>query len=458
MPQASNVLELIGNTPMVKINRLDTGKCELFFKLESLNPGGSIKDRMGLAMIEAAEAEGSLKPGGTIVEATAGNTGLSLALVAVQKGYRAILVVPDKMSREKIAHLRAIGAEVVMTRSDVEKGHPEYYHEVARKIAEAREDCYYINQFSNPNNPKAHYESTAPEIWEQMDRDLDAVVCGVGSGGTISGLSRYFAEHAPSVEVVLADPEGSVMAEYIRTGKHGAAGNWLVEGIGEDYVPQICDVSQVKKAYTISDKESFLMAQELLQKEGLFGGSSSGTLAAAALRYCQEQTEPKRVVAFLCDGGGKYLSKVYNEYWMRDQGFIEGPAFGDLRDAISRLYSEGAVVTVGPDDTLNTAYGRMKLYAISQLPVLEGDHAVGVIDEMDILTAVFQNGRPFTESVRDHMSRQLIAVKPDGDLNKVIDMLHDGYVAVVQDDTGFFGLITRADVLSYLRRQESGAA
>jgi len=301
-----DILSLIGNTPLVQVTRIDTGVCELFLKLENQNPGGSIKDRIGLAMIAAAERDGRLKPGGTIVEATAGNTGLGLALVAARKGYRLVLVIPDKMSQEKVFHLKAFGAEVVMTRSDVGKGHPDYYQDRAERIAKET-GAFYVNQFGNPANPHAHETTTGPEIWKQMDGRLDAVVCGVGSSGTITGLTHFFRKTAPHVAMVLADPEGSILAGYVKTGKIGEAGSWLVEGIGEDFVPPVADLTGVKEAYTIPDAESFATARDLLLKEGIFAGSSTGTLVSAALRYCRSRKTAERVVTFVCDSGNKYL-------------------------------------------------------------------------------------------------------------------------------------------------------
>src|SRR5450432_2507832 len=354
--RAPGVLALIGNTPLVKLESFDTGPCELYVKLESQNPGGSIKDRIGLAMIEAAERAGHLRPGATLVEATAGNTGLGLALVAGRKGYRLLLVIPDKMSQEKIFHLRALGAEVRLTRSDVAKGHPEYYQDLAARLAR-EQGAFFVNQFENPANPLAHETTTGPEIWRQMEGRLDAVVCGVGSGGTITGLSRYFARTAPGVEIVLADPAGSILADFIKTGKVGQAGSWLVEGIGEDFVPSIADLSRVKEAHTISDDESFQTARALLRGEGILAGSSSGTLVAAALRHCRAQTTPKRVATFVCDSGNKYLSKMFNDFWMRDQGFLRGEPRGDLRDLVSRSHEKGSVVAVAPGDTLLIAHG-----------------------------------------------------------------------------------------------------
>ena len=265
--------------------------------------------------------------------------------MATLKGYKLILIVPDKMSREKIFHLKAMGAEVMLTRSDVGKGHPEYYQDMAERISKET-GAFFVNQFGNPANPLAHETTTGPEIWEQMDHDVDAVVFGVGSSGTMTGLARYFAKASPQTEMVLADPVGSVLADYVHTGKYGEAGSWIVEGIGEDFIPPIADFSRVKKAYSISDEEACSTVRELLMKEGILAGSSSGTLLAAALRYCREQKSPKRVVTFVCDSGNKYLSKVFNDYWMIDQGFLKREQFGDLRDLITRRHDERATVTI----------------------------------------------------------------------------------------------------------------
>src|ERR1051325_2524769 len=318
------ILSLIGETPLVEITQIDTGPCQLFLKLENQNPTGSIKDRIALSMIEAAESDGKLLPSGTVIEATAGNTGLGLALVAGAKGYRVILVIPDKMSQEKVSHVKALGAEVVMTRSDVTRGHPEYYQDVAARLAEEIPGGFYVNQFGNPANPEAHERTTGPEIWEQMRHDVDAIVVGVGSGGTLTGLGRFFNRVKPrrGIEMVLADPKGSVLYEYVRTGQMGESGSGAVEGIGEDCIPEIADMSLVTEAFEIDDEESFATVRELLRKEGIFGGSSTGTLLAGALRYCRQQTKPKRVVTIVPDTGNKNLSKMYNNFWMAEQGFI----------------------------------------------------------------------------------------------------------------------------------------
>ena len=416
----SNILDMVGKTPMLEVTNIDTGPCRLFLKLELMNPAGSIKDRIGISMIEEAERRGDLKPGDTIVEATAGNTGLGLALVAARKGYPLILVLPDKMSQEKIFNLRAMGAEVVLTRSDVAKGHPEYYQDLGKRIAEER-GAYFINQFGNPDNPLAHERTTAPEILSQLDGNVDAVVVGVGSSGTVSGMSRYFAEHAPDLELVLADPVGSILADYINEGElHEKNAGWLVEGIGEDFIPPIADFSRVKKAYSITDAESFSAARELLRKEGLLAGSSSGTLLSAALKYCHDQTEAKNVVAFACDTGNKYLSKLYNDFWLEDQGFLQREGHGDLRDLIGRRHDEQATITVGPGDVLTTAHNRLRNAGISQLPVMKDGSLVGIVDEDAIIQHVFGDPELMNSPVRDAMQSAFIRLDKDTSINNLV--------------------------------------
>ena len=449
-----SVLELIGNTPIVQAQRLDSGPCELFFKLESANPGGSIKDRIGLSMIESAERAGRIKPGDTLVEGTAGNTGIGLALVAQQKGYRLILVVPDKMSREKIFNLKAMGAEVVLTRSDIAKGHPQYYQDMAERLARETPNAYFINQFGNPDNPRAHEEGTGPEILTQMDGKLDAIVFGCGSSGTMTGLSRHFAQAAPNVELILADPVGSILAQFINEGTLSTkSASWMVEGIGEDFLPSISDFSRVKKAYAISDKESFLAARELLAKEGIFGGSSTGTLLAAALKYCRAQTTKKRVLVFVCDTGNKYLSKMYNDYWMLDNGFLEREHHGDLGDLILRPYSQRDTVVVSPAEPLTTAYQRMKLYDVSQLPVMEDDKIVGIVDESDVLLHVYADESRFRDPVSTAMVGKLQMLDVKSPIEALLPVFDAGHVAIVVDNDRFLGLITRIDLLNFLRRR-----
>lgn len=449
-----SVLDLIGDTPIVRINHLDTGLCTLYIKLESQNPGGSVKDRIGLKMIEDAEQAGLIKPGDTLVEGTAGNTGLGLALVAAQKGYQLTLVIPDKMSREKISNLKAMGATVVLTRSDVAKGHPEYYQDLAQSLADEIDGAFFINQFGNPSNPKAHEEGTGPEIWEQMGHDLDAIVLGVGSSGTATGLSHYFEHAAPDLELVLADPVGSILAQYINDGVLSEkSASWLVEGIGEDFLPTISDFTRISKAYAISDCESMLTGRELLIKEGILGGSSTGTLVAAALKYCREQTTAKKVLTFAADTGNRYLSKMYNDFWMRDQGFIQPQQHGNLRDLIARPFETNDTITVGPDEPLANAYSRMKLYDVSQLPVIKDRQIVGFIDESDLLLAATHSSDCFSNPVSSVMVTELSSVDVNDAVEDLLPIFSNDYVAIVKEGEQFIGLITRVDLLHYLRRK-----
>lgn len=447
-----NVLAMIGDTPLVEVHHIDTGPCRLFLKLENQNPGGSIKDRIALSMIEAAEREGKIGPGGTLIEATAGNTGLGLALVAAQKNYRLLLVIPDKMAQEKVFHLKALGAEVRMTRSDVGKGHADYYQDMAARLARETPNAFYVNQFANPANPRAHETGTGPEIWHQMEQSLDAVVVGVGSGGTLTGVGRFMKETAPHVEMVLADPKGSVLAPLVETGKMIEPGSWLVEGIGEDFVPPNCDLSLVKHAYVVEDRESLAAARELLRREGILAGSSSGTLLAAALRHCRAQTRPKRVVSFVCDSGNKYLSKMFNDFWMLDQGLLDRPQRGDLGDLVPRRHEERATVTLSPDDTLNIGYGRMKLYDISQLPVLENGRIVGILDESDLLMVVAKDAEGFAKPVREAMTSKLETIDAGAPMSDLLPIFARDHVAIVMQGPTLVGLITRIDLLNHLRR------
>lgn len=437
---------------MVRVNHLDVGACELYLKLESHNPGGSIKDRIALSMIEAAEREGHLKPGGTLVEATAGNTGLGLALVASQKNYKLVLIIPDKMSQEKIFHLKALGAEIIITRTDVGKGHPEYYQDLAQRIATER-GGFYVNQFENPNNPATHERTTGPEIWRQMDQQVDAVVCGVGSGGTLTGLGRYFSKVQPKLEMVLADPKGSVLAPFINDGVMIEAGSWLVEGIGEDFIPHNCDVSFVKKAYTISDRESISTARDILRYEGIICGSSSGTLIAAALRYCRSQKSKKRVVSFVCDSGNKYLSKIYNEYWLDDHGFVSKQEAHDLRDLITRPHTGKNAITILPGDTLKAAYRKMRMYDVSQLPVMDKGALVGIVNETDILLAITGNPQGFDIPVAQAMTKKLHTLSVDKPVEDLLPIFEHGMVAIIMDHDEFLGLVTPIDFLQYLRKR-----
>lgn len=449
----TSVLDLIGETPLVEIAAIDAGPSRLFLKLESANPSGSVKDRPARAMIEAAEAEGHLRPGGTIVEATAGNTGLGLALVGARKGYRTVLIVPDKMAREKVVHAKAMGADVIITRSDVGKGHPDYYQDLAETIAARTPGAYFINQFSNPANPQAHETTTGPEILRQMDGDVDAVVVGVGSGGTLTGVGRFLRTASPKTAMVLADPVGSVLAPYIKTGTMIEAGSWAVEGIGEDFLPDNADLSLVREAYSISDQESFAAARELLQREGVLAGSSSGTLLAAALRYARAQTEPKRIVSLVCDSGAKYLSKVFDDAFIAQEGWSNVEKHGTVHDLVASRYADGGIVTVRPSDNLRTVFARMRAANVSQLPVVVDERVVGLVDESDVLAAVLTEGssKAFAREVKDVMVTKLETIAADAPIADLVPLFRKDFVAIVIEDGHFLGLVTRLDLINHFR-------
>ena len=452
----TSLLSLIGNTPMLKINAFDTGVCELFVKLESHNPGGSIKDRVGLAIIEAAESSGELRPGGTIIEATAGNTGIGLALVAAIKGYKIILVIPDKMSREKILHLEGLGAQIVLTRSDVPEGHPEYYQDLARKIVAETPGSFLANQFSNPANPMIHRTTTGPEIWAQMDGKLDAVVAGVGSGGTITGMAEFFKEKDPNVQMVVADPEGSIVADAVLKGSFSyEGGSWLVEGVGEDFIPDNLNVGLLHDAEVVTDKEAFQTLQVLITEEGVLGGSSTGTLVAGAVKWCQKQTSPKRVVTFICDTGNKYLSKAFNKSWLLDNDLIDVTLAGDLTDLVNRRADHGDMISVTPADTLMTAYKRMRASDISQIPVLEEGALVGVLDEEDLLFNVSKSKAAFGQQVSEFMVTDLDVLSADASEEALMEILTQGKVAIIYQGDTFVGFITKVDLINHYRTKIS---
>lgn len=458
------VLSMVGRTPMLELTKMfpagtpaNPAGCRVFAKMELMNPAGSIKDRIGLSMIEGAERSGKLNPKGnpppTIVEATAGNTGLGLALVAGQKGYRLKVVVPDKMSQEKIQHLRAMGAEVVLARSDVQKGHPEYYQEVAAQIAKDTPNSVYINQFSNPDNTRAHYETTAPEMWAQMDGKIDVFISGVGSGGTLSGCGRYFREKNPKVRLVLADPAGSMLHPLVNEGKQVKATGWLVEGMGEDFVPDICDIKLADEAVPVTDAEAFIAARDLLKTEGVLAGSSTGCLMHAVAVFLKKQTKPLNVVTFACDTGGKYLSKMFNDFWMIDNGFIKREKKNDLTDLIARKHSEKEDYTLGDEEPVKQAIKRMGMYGVSQMVVMDARNKIaGIIDEGDILLAVTHDSAAFDKPVSDFMTRRLETIRPTASVNDLMPIFRADRVAIVVDEKGtYHGLITKFDLINYLR-------
>ena len=428
----ASILELIGETPLIEVTKFDRGPCRLFLKLESANPSGSIKDRPACASDSWQYGPGSRFGRG-------------------RKGYRTLLVVPDKMAREKILHCKAMGAEVVLTRSDVGRGHPDYYQDLAEAITSRTPGALFINQFVNPANPQAHETTTGPEIFRQMQGNVSAVVVGVGSGGTMTGIARFMAKNSPVTRIVLADPVGSVLAPFVETGRIPNAGTWAVEGIGEDFVPPNADLGLVHKAYAISDPESFAVARDLLRLEGVLAGSSTGTLLAAALRYCREQSEPQRVVSLVCDSGAKYLSKVFNPVYAAREGW-DHERHGQVRDVVFSRFPEGEEVIVRPDDPLRTAFMRMRAADVSQLPVVDGDRIVGLVDESDLLGALLEGSAPaFSLPVKEVMVTRLETISADAPIRELVPLFRRDLVAIVMEGDRFLGIATRLDLINYFR-------
>jgi cystathionine beta-synthase len=453
LPEINNsLLEMIGNTPLLELKNIDVGVCRLFVKMESQNPGGSIKDRVALSIIEQAEKDGLLKPGGTIVEATAGNTGIGLALVGVLKGYKVILVIPDKMSREKILHLKAIGTEIIFTRSDVSKEDPEYYHNIAEKIVNETPGAFYANQFGNPANAKAHEETTGPEIWEQMNHDVDAFVAGVGSGGTLSGVGKFFKNVSPSTQIVAADPEGSIIFDAVKKGTFSyEGGSWFVEGIGEDFIPDVLDLSYIDDAVTIPDSKAFDTLDLLLKKEGILAGSSAGTLVAGAIEWCKAQKEPKRVVSLICDTGNKYLSKAFDDAWLSNNGLSVRNLRNDLSDIVVMRADKQQIVSVKENDTVLIAYNRMRNSDFSQLPVLDNDKLIGTINENDILNYCGENKDGFSHSIDRAMSDNLHKIDCKSSIDDLSSLLNKDSFAMIMEGETFIGIVTKVDLLAYLK-------
>jgi cystathionine beta-synthase len=359
------------------------------------------------------------------------------------------------MAREKVLHAKAMGAQVVITRSDVGKGHPDYYQDLAEAITQRTPNAFYVNQFANAANPRAHATTTGPEIFRQMEGKIDAIVVGVGSGGTLTGIGRFMQRASPATAMILADPAGSILAPLVETGKMTEAGSWAVEGIGEDFVPPNADLSLVRKAYVVPDAESFATARELLLQEGVLAGSSSGTLLAAALRHCRAQSEPRRVVTLVCDSGAKYLSKVFNPAFIAQEGWTHPRRFGTVRDVVVGSTHEGTAIVVRPQDNLRTVFVRMRSADVSQLPVVDADGRVlGLVDESDVLAALLtegSSGKAFARPVQDVMVTRLETISADAPIADLLPLFRKDYVAIVMDGDAFLGLATRLDLINHFR-------
>ena len=450
----ATILGAIGQTPLVKINRISRGyKPQIFAKVESLNPGGSVKDRIGIEMIEDAERAGRLRPGGTVVDATSGNTGMGLAVAAAVKGYKCVFTMPDKMSIEKIRLLRAFGAEVIITPTAVAHDSPESYTEVAKRIVRETPNAILANQYYNPKNPEAHYKTTGPEIWEETGGQIDYFVCGMGTGGTISGVARYLKEQNPKVKVVGVDPKGSVLRDYFYTKKVSPEfKTYMVEGIGQDFIPGTLQFEFLDDVVEVSDKESFLMARRLTREEGIFVGGSSGTAMAGAMKIAERLSEKDVMVVLLADTGERYLSKIYNDDWMKENRFLV-PEKITIRYVLEGKQGVPKLVAADPVTTVRKALDLIKEHNVSQLPVIDKGQSVGSVEESDLMSAVLGNPALFDAPVSSVMKARFPEVHMDEPINQAIALLSKKHPAVlVRDNGSIAGILTRFDVIEYMAR------
>jgi cystathionine beta-synthase len=450
-----NILETIGNTPLVRLNKMAKPyKPHIFVKVESFNPGGSVKDRIGVEIIEEAERTGELKPGGTIVESTSGNTGMGLAIAAAIKGYKTVFTMPDKMSGEKIKLLRAFGAEVIVTPTAVPHESPESYTEVAKQVVRETPNSILANQYFNPKNNESHYHTTGPEIWDQTGGQIDYFVCAIGTGGTISGAGKFLKEKNPNVKVVGIDPKGSILREYFYTKKFSPVfKTYKVEGIGQDYIPGTLHFEYIDEVIEVTDKESFLAARKLTREEGIFAGGSCGSAIAGAFKLAERLTEKDVVVVLLPDSGSKYLSKIYDDDWMRENGFLT-PERITLRYVLQAKSTKlPQLVTINTSATIRSALELMTGKNISQLPVFDGDRCVGSVSEGILLTTLLKDSSKFDALVQSIMEPPFQEVHMNEEITKAVEHFAKKEQAVlVKDDTKLAGIITRFDVLEYLSR------
>jgi cystathionine beta-synthase len=453
-----NILGAIGQTPLVRLGRVaHSVPAAVYAKLENLNPGGSIKDRVGLHIVEEAERRGELNPGGTVVEATSGNTGVGLAIAAALKGYKTIFVMPDKMSNEKILLLRAYGAKVVITPTAVPPDDPRSYYEVAKRFARETPNAILANQYHNPDNPKTHELTTAPEIWDQTEGKVTDIVIGMGTGGTISGISRYLKAKNPAIRVVGVDIEGSILYEIWKNKGRIPEGaypkTYKVEGIGEDFLPSNTDINAVDDIVRVTDRESFLWARQLVRQEGIFAGGSSGSALAGAIKYASKLPASRLVVVIFPDSGSRYLSKFYDNKWMRENGFLE-LEFGEvtLGDLLAAKPSK-ALFTAALGDSMRKVMTGMRQHSISQMPVVGQDGTlVGTIEELDLLNHVLESGHNHSQDETiDQLVQNAKAVFPPGtSLDDAMPMLTEGYALILAEYGKPTGILTKIDVLDYV--------
>ncbi|MEM7030408.1 MAG: cystathionine beta-synthase [Chloroflexota bacterium] len=452
-----SVLETIGHTPLVRLNSIGRGlPCTLYAKVEFFNPGGSVKDRIGPTIIEEAEKSGRLKPGGTIVESTSGNTGVGLAITAVIKGYKCIFVMPDKMSQEKIELLRAYGAEVIVTPTAVEPEDPRSYYSVANRLVEETPNAILANQYHNPMNPQAHYEGTGPELYDQIGDQMTHFVAGMGTGGTITGTGRYLKEKMDNVQIVGVDPIGSILYELHRSGEYTKAEGYNVEGIGEDFLPTSLDLGVVDSVVQVTDIECFQMTRRLVREEGLFVGGSCGAAVAGAVKYARANKlgADDTMVIVLPDSGSRYLSKIFNENWMRDNGYLERPRTSYRAIEVSDAKSNVDVIAVQPDAVMEEVVALLKEYNISQVPVVNGDNTLqGIVTEIDLLNHLLQADHQHEpgETIAAIIDTEPLTVSPDATLESLMKAFNVSGVAIIADeDKKVTGILTKIDLLDFL--------
>lgn len=452
-----NILGTIGKTPLVKLNKITRGfKGHYFAKVEFFNPGGSVKDRIGLDIIEDAEREGRLRPGGTIVESTSGNTGVGLVLAAAIKGYKCVFTLPDKMSSEKIRLLKAYGAEVIVTPTAVPHDSPESYTEVAKRIVRETPNSILANQYFNPKNPEAHYKTTGPEIWEQTGGQIDYFVGGLGTGGTVTGVGKFLKEKNPNIKVVGTDPRGSILRDVFYDKNKSQTGDgkpYKVEGIGQDWVPGVIDFDVVDAMVEVTDKEAFMMARRLTREEGMFVGGSAGTALAGALKYADRMQENEVMVILLPDTGERYLSKLYNDDWMRENGFLMPDRITVRFVLQSKPRNVQQLVAVEPNTTVRAALDLFKQHDVSQLPVIEKGRAIGTVTDNDLMSTVLENSSSLDKLVKEMMEPAFPTIGMDSPIEHAIDFLKKKDSAVlIEDNHKLAGILTRYDVIEYLAR------
>ena len=454
----SDITKAVGHTPIVRLNRVTEGiESDIYVKCEYLNPGGSHKDRVGLNMIKDAEAAG-LKPGGTIVEATSGNTGAALAMIAAIKGYKCVFVMPDKMSAEKVSNLRAFGARVVMCPTAVDADDPRSYYKVSRRLADEIPGSFYANQYHNPANPEAHYLWTGPEIWKQTKGDFDVFVAGMGTGGTVSGCGKFLREKMPNIKILGVDPVGSLYYDFVKTQRITKAFSYKVEGIGEDFFPSTMNLNIIDEIFRVDDKECFLMTRDLVRLEGLFVGGSGGAAVAGAIKYAKQSGKKENILVLMPDGASKYISKIFNDDWMRENGFLEDEkGLGVVRDLLAGK-PVGPVVSVDARETVRDVIDTLKKHGISQVPVLSGNKLRGMVQEVDLLRLLVKGSGTLDSPITDLIESDYATVTLSTKVELLKSVLSDTKIALVMERDTVVGVVTKIDLIDFLARKATPVA